>query len=105
MSFTFNKLVASPGNQLLLGSEGGSLLLGPPGSPAGVMNLTTMCNRTWHLLRENGPDNGYPPPTINTDYPQSVVIRDLNIALAQYISETGLAPDISDRMDQFPVFA
>lgn len=104
-SYIYNRLVASPGNELLLGSEGGALLLSPPGNAAGAMTLTTMCNRVWHLLRENGPDNGFPPPTINSDFPQQVVIRDLNIALAQYVSDTGLAPDIADRMASFPVFA
>lgn len=67
------------------------------------MSLTDMQNRTWHLLREPGPDTGYTAPTTG-DFNITVVTRDLNIALAQFISQTGCAPNISDRMDAFPVF-
>lgn len=67
------------------------------------MSLTDMQNRTWHLLREDGPDTGFAAPT-SGDFNITVVTRDLNIALAQFISQAGIAPDISDRMDTFQVF-
>src|SRR5580700_4301355 len=99
----YNRLVAAPGNPLELGASGGELLLNPPAQIAGQMTRTDMENRVWHLLREPGPDTGYPAPTTG-DYVQSVVDRDLNIALAQFISQTGLAPKISEVQRTFPVF-
>lgn len=100
----YNKIVAAPGVELELGGpEGGVLLLGPPGQAAGQLTLEDLQNRTWHLLREDGPDTGYPAPTTG-DFPIQVVTRDLNIALGQFISQTGLAPKVSERMDTFPVF-
>lgn len=100
----WNRLVAAPGVDILLGGpEGGRLLLQPPGQVAGQMDLEDLQNRTWMLLREPGPDTGQPPPQTG-DFTQPVVTRDLNIALGQFIAETGIAPDISDRMDVFPVF-
>lgn len=100
----YNRIVAAPGQNLLLGTEGGKLLLQPPAHAPGAMSLTDLQNRTWHLLREDGPDTGFAPPTTG-DFTQSVVTRDLNIALGQFISETGLAPDVCDRMQTFPVYA
>ena len=72
----------------------------------GAMPLTDLQNRTWHLLRENGPDTGFPIGSagFTADFPVSVVTRDLNIALAQFISAAGIAPMISERMDTFPVY-
>lgn len=67
------------------------------------MNFLTMQSRVWHLLREDGPDTGYPVPT-SGDFPVQVVGRDLNIGLAQFISQTGIAPAICERMDILPVF-
>lgn len=67
------------------------------------MTFTDMQNRVWHLLREPGPDNGYPVPTTG-DFPQGVVERDLNIMLGQFVSATGLAPTVSDKMITVPVF-
>ena len=67
------------------------------------MSLYDMQCRVYHLLCEDGPDTGYPLPTTG-DFPVQVVTRDLNIAIAQYLSETGFAPDLCDRMDTFPVF-
>src|ERR1700727_256039 len=109
-SFVWNRLVASPGNALLLGNSGGVLLLTPPGQSPGALNLAQLQAKVWHLLREDGPANGYPPPNDNlvpgipsSDFPPSIVQTDLNIALAQFISDVGLTPRISDRMDTFPV--
>ena len=99
----YNRIVAAPGQVINLGTEGGSLLLAPPAQAPGSMTLTDLQNRTWHLLRENGPDTGYAAPTVG-DFVQSVVTRDLNIALGQFVSETGIAPAISERMDTFPVY-
>jgi len=99
----WNKLVATPGQALYLGESGGVLLLAPPGESPGAMPLYTMQCRVLYLLRENGPDTGYPLPTTG-DYTAAVIQRDLNIALAGFISETGIAPDIADRMDVLPVF-
>ncbi len=103
----FNRLVVSPGNRLYLGSQGGSLILAPSQANSahapGSMSLYDMQCRLYHLLREDGPDTGYPLPTTG-DFPVQVVTRDLNIAMAQYLSETGFAPDLCDRMDVFPVF-
>lgn len=100
----WNRLVAAPGQAILLGGpEGGRLLLQPPAQIAGQMTLADMQNRTWMLLREPGPDTGQAPP-ITGDFTAPTIQRDLNIALGQFISEAGIAPDISDRMDVFPVF-
>ena len=60
--------------------------------------------RVWHLLREPGPDTGFLPP-VSGDYNMAVVQRDLNIWLGRFIGETGLAPDVSDRLVTVPVFA
>lgn len=98
----YDRIVAAPGQALELGGPEGGQLLVQPAAP-GAMSLTDMQNRTWHLLREDGPDTGFAAPTTG-DFVQSVVTRDLNIALGQLISETGLAPALSDRMDTFPVF-
>ena len=98
----YNRLSVAPGQHLNLGAQGGTLLLGPPGAAPGSMSLTDMQNRTWHLLREDGPDTGYVAPTTG-DFNITVVTRDLNIALAQFISQTGLAPNLTDRMDNFAV--
>ena len=67
------------------------------------MDLVTMQSKTLFLLREDGPDTGYPMPTTG-DFTAAIIARDLNIAMAQLLSETGFAPDLSDRMDTFPVF-
>jgi hypothetical protein len=67
------------------------------------MTLTDLQNRTWHLLREDGPDNGFLAP-VTGDYNVTVVTRDINIALAQFISQTGIAPAINERQDTYPVF-
>ena len=98
----YNHLVAAPGQAILIGSAGGSLLLAPPGSTPGAMSLTDLQNRTWHLLREDGPDTGFTAP-ITGDFITTVVTRDLNIALAQFISETGIAPALSERVDTYGV--
>lgn len=101
---SYNRIVAAPGQNINLGTEGGSLLLGPPGAAPGAMSLTDLQNRTWHLLREDGPDTGYAAPTTG-DFPIQVVTRDLNIAFADFISQTGIAPGLVERMDTFAVFA
>ena len=51
---------------------------------------------------EQGPDSGYPPPQIG-DFAQNVVDRDLNIAIAQFISATGIALALSERRVDLPV--
>jgi hypothetical protein len=99
----FGHLAADQSQRLYLGTSGGTLLLSPPGASPGAMSLQDMQNRTWHLLREDGPDTGYAAP-VTGDFNQVVVTRDLNIAIAQWISQTGCAPSITDRMDNFPVF-
>lgn len=99
----YGRLSVGQGQRLYLGASGGTLLLAPPGAAPGSMSLTDMQNRTWHLLREDGPDTGYPAP-VTGDFNITVVTRDLNIAMAQFISQTGCAPALSDRMDNFPVF-
>ncbi len=66
------------------------------------MSLFDLQCRILSLLREDGPDTGYPMP-ISGDYTQSVMKRDLTISLGQFIADTGIAPDLSDRMDTFPV--
>ena len=101
-SAPYDRLGIGPGEDLSLGSDGGVLLVTPP--PPGAMSRTDMENRIWSLLREPGPDQGYPAPQ-SGDFPQAMVDRDLNIALGNFISETGLAPAISDHMRAFPVFA
>jgi hypothetical protein len=97
-----NHLVLTPGQRLYLGAEGGTLLLGPPGGSPGAMSLTDMQNRTWHLLREDGPDTGFPAPTTG-DFNITVVTRDLNIALAQFVSQAGIPPSLTERQDNFNV--
>lgn len=67
------------------------------------MDLVTMQSKCLFLLREDGPDTGYAMPTTG-DFTAAVIARDLNIAMAQFLSETGFAPDLTDRMDTFPVF-
>lgn len=62
----------------------------------GGMPLTDLQNRVWHLLRENGPDTGFAAP-LTGDFNQTVVTRDLNIALGAFIGDTGLAPTLSDK--------
>jgi hypothetical protein len=66
------------------------------------MSLFDMQSRTLALLREDGPDTGYPMPTTG-DFTASVMARDLTIALGQFVSESGIAPDLTDRYDTFPV--
>ena len=99
----YNKVAIAPGNELLLGDSGGKLILQPPGQTAGNMSLTDMQNRVWSLLREPGPDSGYPPPTVG-DFTASTVQRDLNLALGQFISATGIALSLSERRVDLPVF-
>lgn len=67
------------------------------------MTRTDMENRVWHLLREPGPDTGNPAPQTG-DYAQEVVDRDLNIALSQFLSQTGWAPKLSEKFLDFPVY-
>ncbi len=86
----FDRIVAAPGQLLDLGLPEGGVLKYVSAAP-GAMSLTDLCNRTWHLLREDGPDTGASIPTTG-DFNVTVVQRDLNIALAQFISETGIAP-------------
>src|SRR5271155_3435872 len=83
----YGRLAVDQSQRLYLGASGGTLLLAPPGAAPGSMSLTDMQNRTWHLLREDGPDTGYPAP-VTGDFTITVVTRDLNIALAQWISQT-----------------
>jgi hypothetical protein len=99
----FNHLSVGQDQNLYVGIDGGTLLLGPPGAAPGAMSLTDMQNRTWHLLREDGPDTGYPAPTTG-DFNITVVTRDLNIAVAQWVSQTGCAPSLTDRMDNCHVY-
>jgi len=101
--YPYNRLVVAPGEALDLGSEGGVLLLNPPAQVPGAMALTDLQNRTWHLLRERGPDTGWPAPTTG-DFNITVVTRDLNIALAQFISETGISPSLTEKVWNCPVF-
>lgn len=63
----------------------------------GTLTLADIQNKTWHLLREPGPDTG---DTIVTtgDFAQSVVTRDANIALGEFIGDTGLAPSLSEKL-------
>lgn len=96
----YDRIVSATGQALNLGTSGGDLLVQP--AAPGAMSLTDMQNRTWHLLREDGPDTGFAAQTTG-DFVKSVVTRDLNIALGQFISETGIAPALSDRIDTFPV--
>jgi hypothetical protein len=62
-----------------------------------------MVNRVWHLLREPGPDTNYPAPQIG-DFAYPVVVRDLNIALGQFVSEAGLPMALSERYATLPVY-
>lgn len=73
-----------------------------PGNPPGAMSLYDMQCAILYLLREDGPDTGYPLPTAG-DFNAKVLTRDINIAIPQLISDAGLPPSISDRMDTFPV--
>lgn len=61
------------------------------------MQLQDLQNRTWHLLREDGPDTGFAAPTTG-DFNITVVTRDLNIQLGAFIGETGIAPSLSDKV-------
>src|ERR1700676_851515 len=70
----------------------------------GAMTLLDLQSRTLHLLREDGPDTGYPLPT-SGDFIAKVITRDLNIAIAELISESGIAPDLTDAVSTYPVFA
>ena len=98
----YNQILAGFGEQIEI-QQGGRLILAKPGNTAGNMSLGDMQNRVWHLLREPGPDTGQPAPQTG-DYNETVVQRDLNIALAQFISQTGLAPKISEVQKDFPVY-
>lgn len=105
MSFIYNRLLAGQGGALRAG-QGGALILSTPGQSPGAMNLSQMQAKVWHLLRINGPANGFPPPTDpNSDFPPSLVAQDLTLAQAQFIADTGFRPKISDRMEQLPVLA
>src|SRR5580700_8037371 len=104
MAGIYNRLVAAPGQPIALGAQGGVLLLQPPAQIAGQLTLFDMQCRIWHLLREAGPDTGFLPPVVG-DYSMAVVQRDLNIWLGRFIGETGLAPDLIDRLVTLPVFA
>lgn len=98
MSFIFNRLIVGPnGQSLYLGDDGGNLVLDPPGVSAGALSLAQMQATVWHLLRVNGPANGFAPPAVQSDFPPLTVTASLNNALAQFISDSGLAPAISDR--------
>lgn len=99
----YNRLIWSPGEAIKWPGEGGVILLSPPNRIAGSMTRTDMENRVWHLLREPGPDTGQPPPQTG-DFAQTIVDRDLNIALAQFLSQCGWAPKLSERFLDFPVF-
>jgi hypothetical protein len=68
------------------------------------MDLVTMQSMCLYLGREDGPFTGYPMPTTG-DFSTSTLATMLNIAMAQFLSETGFAPDLTDRMDTFPVFS
>src|SRR5215469_5293514 len=99
----YNRLVAGVDDAIQLGPEGGRLLLRPPSQVPGQMTRTDMENRVWHLLREPGPDTGQPAPQVG-EYAQTIVDRDLNIALAQFLSQTGFAPLLAERFLDFPVY-
>lgn len=102
----YNRIVTGrPGEAeaIKLGADGGRLLLRPPAQMPGQMTLANLEARVWHLLREPGPDTGQPPPQ-NGDFAQPIVDRDLNIALAQFLSQTGWAPKVSEKMRDFPVY-
>jgi hypothetical protein len=100
----YNRIVVAPGFPLGLGAEGGELILQPPGFQPGAVSFSNMQNKVWHLLREDGPDTGFPAPT-SGDFSATIVQRDLNIYLGMFVSDTGLAPGLCDRMLEFPVFA
>ncbi len=68
------------------------------------MTLSDLQNRLWHLLREPGPDTGDQIVLIG-DFSQPTVQRDLNIALQVFISETGLAPALTDKVVTLPITA
>jgi hypothetical protein len=67
------------------------------------MTLTTIQNRTWFLLREPGPLTGY-AATASQDFPQAMITQDANLALAEFLSQTGIAPGLIERMDVLPVY-
>lgn len=67
------------------------------------MNYTMLQNKIWWLCRVNGPSNGFPVPLDTSDFPPATVQADINIALSQFISDTGLAPGISDVMLTEPI--
>jgi len=79
------------------------LLLQPPAEQPGAMGLVDLQNRVWHLLRERGPDTGWPAPTTG-DYNIVVVTRDLNIALAQFVGDTGVSAALTEKFGTYPVF-
>lgn len=100
----FNQLLWAPGEPIRWDDvNGGIIELAPPSQVAGEMTFAQMQAKVWHLLREPGPDNGYPIPTTG-DFPQAVVQRDLNLMLAQFISATGIAPTLSDKQCTVGVF-
>jgi len=99
VAFLYNRLIVGPnGESLYLGEDGGDLLLSPTNVSPGALTLAQMQAKVWHLLRVNGPANGFPPPVDQSDFPPDTVTNDLNCALAQFISDSGLAPALSDRM-------
>lgn len=105
MSFLYNRLMAGQGGALRAG-QGGALILSSPGQSPGAMGLAQMQAKVWHLLRINGPANGFPPPTDpGSDFPPSLLAQDLTIAQAQFIADTGFRPKISDRMENTKVLA
>lgn len=99
----FNRHVTATGEPFKVGPDGGRLLLSPPNQMPGQMTRTDLENRTWHLLREPGPDTGQPAPQVG-DFAQRIVDRDLNIALAQFLSQCGWAPKLSEVMRDYPVY-
>ena len=104
MSFLYNRLRTGQGGSLRAG-QGGALLLSRPGQSPGAMNLSQMQAKLWHLLRINGPANGFPAPTDPfSDFPPTLVAQDLTIAQAQFIADTGFRPKVSDRMETTRVF-
>lgn len=100
----YDRLVSSPGNNISLGSpEGGVLILAPPSLAPGAMNVTMMQSKVLFLLREDGPDTGYTMPQVG-DFNAPTILRDLNIAFAEFLSQTGLSPGLVERQVILPVF-
>lgn len=102
----FNKInpVPGSGDAIRLGSpEGGVLLLQPPGLTPGAMNRDQLLSAIWLLLREPGPATGYPMPVVG-DFNMVTTLAQLNVAIAQFISATGIAPALSERQRILPVF-